>query len=99
MILLAADIGGTHTRIQVCDADRIIVRMRYNNKDYPDLIAIFNTFFAQNNINKAVIDSACFGVAGPITNNVIKITNLPWIINISELIVTFDSSSSSSNSF
>jgi len=85
MILLAADIGGTHTRIQVCEADRLIVRMRYKNKDYSDLITIFNVFFVQNNINKASINSACFGIAGPITNNLIKITNLPWVINVSEI--------------
>ena len=82
MILLAADIGGTHTRIQVCDVDRVIVRMRYNNKEYSDLITIFNAFFAQNNINKNNIDNVCFGIAGPITDNIIKITNLPWVINI-----------------
>jgi len=85
VILLAADIGGTHTRIQICNANRLVVRMRYNNKDYPDLITILNTFFAQNNIDKDSINSACFGVAGPIINNIIKITNLSWIIDTREI--------------
>lgn len=85
MILLAADIGGTHTRIQICNTNKVIVRMRYRNKDYSDLIAILNNFFVQNNINKNSINSACFGVAGPVTNDTIKITNLSWVIDTSEI--------------
>ena len=80
-MILAADIGGTYTRLQVSHTNGLVARERYKNQDYPDLIAILTTFLLQHHIDKTSIGSACFGVAGPITSNTIKLTNLAWVVD------------------
>ena len=36
---------------------------------------------AGTNANNEPIDAACFGVAGPITDNRCRATNIPWVID------------------
>jgi|CXWL01.1.fsa_nt_gi glucokinase len=39
---------------------------------------------------KVVIDAACFGIAGPVIDNRVRTTNLPWVIDGAELATRFE---------
>ena len=85
MIVFSGDIGGTTTRMQLTEFTgankiRIIKNSHYYNSDYPSFDAVIDAFFAEAALNKIVIKSACFGVAGPVINETVKFTNLPWEI-------------------
>ena len=90
MIVFSGDVGGTSTRMQLAEftADnpiKIIKTFRYNNGDYPSFAAIIDNFLASIDLDRVEIKSACFGVAGPIVNEKVKFTNLPWMIKVSDI--------------
>jgi glucokinase len=85
-MILAGDIGGTHTRIAIFDPTSSPLRpMRqadYPSHDYPGLAEIALDFLAQR---PEKIDSCCFGVAGPVVEGKSHITNLPWALDSAEI--------------
>lgn len=90
MIVLSGDIGGTHTRLQLTEfmatKGLIIIKSeKYDNDSYSSLLEIINTFLIDTNIGSMAIDSACFGVAGPVVNETVMLTNLPWVINVLDI--------------
>jgi glucokinase len=89
MLVLAGDIGGTHSRILVADfADgsmRILKAKHYINGDYVSLVDVIDAFLTEYDFTKTQINSACFGVPGPVANGMVKFTNLPWVINASDI--------------
>ena len=90
MLVLSGDIGGTTTRIQLTDFKdsgdiKIIKSIRYSSGDYANFMEIITAFFFQTDIKLDNIAGACFGVAGPITDGVVKCTNLPWVIKVDDI--------------
>jgi len=87
MTVLAADIGGTKTNLglftQKDQQLRSLFSANYISNDYNSLEEIIALFLAQLNDTqlKTSITAACFGIAGPVQNNVCAVTNLPWIID------------------
>lgn len=83
MKILAGDIGGTNTRLIYADVIdnnyRILAEKNYSSQQYDGFIVLLETFLQEFTIQDS-IDSACFAIAGPILDNVVKVTNLPWII-------------------
>ena len=80
--LIAGDIGGTKTFLAIADAKGTIIKeQRFESLNFPNLIKMLDDFLP----DKPNIISACFGVAGPVVNQQVKITNLPWDIKTSEL--------------
>lgn len=80
--LIAGDIGGTKTFLALADSSgKIIKEQRFESLNFPNLINMLEIFLP----DKPNIISACFGVAGPVINQQVKITNLPWEIKTSEL--------------
>lgn len=80
--ILAGDIGGTKTFLALADLQgNILKEHRFESQNFPNLINILNVFLPE----KPTIISACFGVAGPVVEQQVKITNLPWEIKVSEL--------------
>src|SRR5689334_7901904 len=82
-MILAADIGGTNTRLAVAQPDGSLDAVReYRSQDQPDLQAIVKTYLTETNAGK--VDRACFGVAGPVKGEPGKtysrITNLTWTV-------------------
>ncbi|OIP53687.1 MAG: glucokinase [Helicobacteraceae bacterium CG2_30_36_10] len=86
-MILAGDIGGTKTNLALYE----IVENKLHIKEqhqfassafstFSDVIAAFKT-----KINKAQIEAACFGIAGPVINANCHTTNLPWEITTSGL--------------
>lgn len=77
--VLAGDIGGTKTHLAVCKATRegvtVLSQEKYHSTQYPTLQEIIKDF-----LEKATVapDRACLGVAGPVLNGKVDITNLSW---------------------
>lgn len=94
-IILAGDIGGTNTRLLLANINNQnakqpklveISKAKYKNKDFPKFEDIIKDFINQNNsIPIDNIQAACFAVAGPIINQKVKLTNLPWSISAKRL--------------
>lgn len=85
-MILAGDIGGTHSRIAAFDADGnklpLVVEKIYESQEHSGLTEIISEFVRTEGIP---VHSACFGVAGPVRNGKSKISNLPWTIDSREL--------------
>jgi glucokinase len=83
--LLAADIGGTKTLLQLMTADGDEVsRQRYSSADYDDFGQIISAFLASQD-GAYQIDIACLAVAGPVAAGSARVTNLPWHIHAAEI--------------
>ena len=85
-MILAGDIGGTKTVLSIltrdshgaltCLHEQTYVSQQFSKFD--DLLAAFLPA-------DITIKSACFGVAGPVVNQRCQTTNLPWLLDASEL--------------
>lgn len=89
-MILAGDIGGTHTRLALFDQGQKKNERKYVSRDYPSLEKIVHEFLQTE---KQTVSKACFGVAGPVINGKCKATNLPWTIDASVLSQTLQISS------
>jgi glucokinase len=86
LMILAGDIGGTHTRLAVFDYRRsqtkpVLIR-KYPSRDYDSLDAIVRFFVGEE---KMPIDGACFGVAGPVKHGRSETSNLAWVVDSRQL--------------
>jgi len=82
-VILAGDIGGTTTRLARFDADlRPGPIQTWPSREQPGLTEIVRSFRAGDAV---AIESACFGVAGPVRDGRYQTTNLPWTVDVSRL--------------
>jgi glucokinase len=81
-LALAGDIGGTKANLGVFALQRELptrhVMESYSSKDAASLEELIERFLAQH---PSRFTSACFGIAGPVRQGVIKTTNLPWVVS------------------
>ena len=81
-MILAGDIGGTKTQLGLFaqresrPVERVVET--YPSREWPGLEGIVVSFLEQH---PAQIESACFGIAGPVVNGVCRATNLPWVVS------------------
>lgn len=83
-MILAGDTGGTKTVLALCDDRGNSVREQmFHCAEFPSLEAILDRFLADHRFvaEPHPLVGACFGVAGPVVDQVAKITNLPWVID------------------
>ncbi|HUL24098.1 MAG TPA: glucokinase [Thermodesulfobacteriota bacterium] len=84
-LILAGDVGGTNTRLGLFEVNRgrlrLLLEKTFLSKNYRGLEDILKDFPK----GKKEIASACFGVAGPVTQEMVIATNLPWWIDIQSL--------------
>jgi len=83
-LLLAGDIGGTKTILQLVEVSpkqdlQRIAEERYQSGDFTDLVPMVQQFLAKT--NKGIPQKACFGIAGPVVNNTAKLTNIAWSLD------------------
>jgi glucokinase len=82
-VILAGDIGGTNARLALFSRDlRTLDAETYPTAGHGSLAEIVARFLSPW---KARITSACFGVAGPVSNGVVPAVNLPWAVDAREL--------------
>src|SRR5262245_58730658 len=84
-MLLAGDIGGTKTLLGIFDHSsarpRPIDVRSFGTLDYDDLTTMVAALLTDHDATRASIDTACFGVAGPIIGDSATMTNIPWRID------------------
>jgi glucokinase len=85
-MILAGDIGGTKTNLALFSAElgphQPLLEATFPSAQYPSLEAIVAEFLAAH---PRRLDTACFGVAGPVVEGRAEITNLPWTIEAGAL--------------
>jgi len=85
-MILAGDIGGTSTRIALFENERsalhAVVSGRYPSRDHAGLNEIVAAF---TSAHPSRIDSATFGIAGPVRDGRVETPNLPWVIDAAVL--------------
>lgn len=94
MPLLAGDIGGTNTRLQLLSVTGVqtaLVReARYASREYASLAAVLREFLAPPTPPLA---AACLAIAGPVRAGIsgesVRTTNLPWEIDGNALAADF----------
>ncbi len=86
MKVLAGDIGGTNARLAIYDVELTRYEMLSSDtlpsREYGSLEEIVTGFMAGHGIR---CQRACFGVPGPVKDGAAQTTNLPWLVEASQL--------------
>lgn len=85
--VLAGDIGGTKTNLALYAVDRsraltVVREASYRSQEHRGLEAVVADFLAGG---RERVNAAAFGVAGPIVDDQVKTTNLPWMVRAKRL--------------
>jgi len=87
MNFLACDLGGTKVLLGIFKKERnnnspkLIFQKKYISSDWGSFELILEDFLKKECKNINHPSSACFAVAGPLSNNNVKIINLSWNIS------------------
>lgn len=85
-MILAGDIGGTNARLALVELDgealRIVREERYANEPHPGLESIILDFLGRGSDRPVGV---AFGVAGPVLEDRVEMTNLGWVLERSAL--------------
>jgi glucokinase len=86
MMILAGDIGGTKTALALFTPEagprRPLAQANFPSGDYAALEDIVRAFLSGRNERVA---RASFGVAGPVVEGRVQVTNLPWVVDTQTL--------------
>jgi glucokinase len=81
--VLAGDIGGTKTNLALYRATdtsmEVVTTARYPSDEYASCIDILKKFLQDNKLSAP--DRICLGVAGPVLNGRVDLTNLNWVLD------------------
>ena len=84
-MLLAGDIGGTKTLLGLFDRaperPTAVEIGEFVTLDYDALEPMIRQFLKARGVEPRQIVSACFGVAGAVTEQVARLTNVPWRVD------------------
>ena len=64
------------------DKPRLVNHKKFANKDFSNFDSVLSLYLRKTKGEQKV---ACFGVAGPVINNTVTATNLPWKISGSDI--------------
>lgn len=85
---LVADIGGTNVRFAMIDTAMLrpsfAAAKKYSTKDHSDIAAAANTYLSEQKF-KGKLAGLVFGVAGPVRQGAIHLTNAGWTISEEDL--------------
>ena len=95
MTILGGDIGGTKTILRLVSAEMdnhrhaipvltTLWEKTYMSKSFADLVPMVHQFIKESveaSVGISVVDCACFGIAGAISNNASELTNLNWALS------------------
>ena len=85
-MLLAGDIGGTKTHLAIISQEigprAPLAEATFPSRQYSSLEAVVCEFLRQVAVE---IDRASFGVAGPVVADRVVATNLPWVVDATQL--------------
>ena len=84
-MLLAGDLGGTKTLLGLFAAARerptAVDVAEFVTLDYDGIEPMIEAFLESRRLEPKRIDAACFGVAGAVTGQVARMTNVPWRVD------------------
>lgn len=84
-MILAGDVGGTkvHLALYNFEAGRLVpVRdQKFPAGQYPSLDSVVDAFLTDPAEKKQIV-AACFGCPGPVRDGRLKLTNLPWMLDV-----------------
>jgi glucokinase len=84
-MLLAGDIGGTKTLLGLFtpapERPTAVDVAEFVTLDYSGLEPIIEEFLSARRVEPRRIQSACFGVAGAVTEQIARMTNVPWRVD------------------
>jgi glucokinase len=82
MYVIAGDIGGTKTLLQLIDISgsnpRVVREKRFDSTAFPTFELLLQQFLQRSDPE---VDAACFAVAGAVIGNRARVTNLDWDID------------------
>ncbi|MBO8229799.1 glucokinase [Prochlorococcus marinus str. MU1404] len=87
MNFLACDLGGTKVLLGIFrkdindDSPKLVFKKKYLSSEWDSFESILENFLKNECKNITHPSSACFAVAGPLSNNKAKIMNLSWDIS------------------
>lgn len=90
-MIIAGDVGGTKCNLALfSESDGILTpvyKQRFASKDFAQFDLIVREFSRQAtpHLTSDGVRAAGFGVAGPVINNRVRATNLPWTVDASTL--------------
>lgn len=89
---LAGDIGGTKTLLRLFEAgeggSRTLLERHFDSRSHAGLNRIVAEFL--RDFPSVSLRGACFGVAGPVSGDQARVTNLPWLIEAGAIGSEFD---------
>jgi glucokinase len=84
-VLLAGDVGGTKTLLGLFSAaperPSAVEIGEFVTLDYDGLEPMIRQFVKARGVDAKAIRAACFGVAGAVTEQVARLTNVPWLVS------------------
>jgi glucokinase len=93
-MILAGDVGATKVHLALYKFDRGQLLTAHDRKfsarDFPGLVQVVEAFLVECKqfLGQPVdVLAACFGVPGPVRHGRLKLTNLPWILDSSQLAI------------
>lgn len=92
-MILAGDVGGTKCRMAVYEegSGRSGLELRledtFPSRDYPTFEGVVEDFLSNPAVAsvRSSLTTACFGIAGPVVDDRVKTSNLPWTIEVASL--------------
>jgi glucokinase len=84
-VLLAADVGGTKTLLGLfeegSERPRSMEVGEFVTLDYDSIVPMIREFLKAEGVEPGAIAAASFGVAGAVSENVARLTNVPWLVD------------------
>ena len=89
MKILAGDIGGTKTLLQVVKVEGtaidVLLEHRFDSHAFDSFDTLLQQFLDMAREQQHDLDAACIGIAGPVNGAEARVTNLPWVMNAMQL--------------
>lgn len=84
-MLLAGDVGGTKTLLGLFanapERPKAIEVGEFVTLDYDGVVPMIREFLKAEGVDAKAISAATFGVAGAVTDQVARLTNVPWLVD------------------
>ena len=84
-MLLAGDVGGTKTLLglfaEAPERPKRIEVGEFTTLDYDSLVPMIREFLKASDVEARAVRAATFGVAGAVTDQVARLTNVPWTVD------------------
>jgi glucokinase len=93
-MILAGDVGGTKVDLALCKFENgqllTVHDHKFHAREFSGLVQVVEAFLEEcrQTLGQPVdVLAACFGVPGPVRHGRLKLTNLPWMLDSSQLAV------------